>query len=386
MNEAVLILANGKVFKGQSFGAAGIATGEVVFTTGMTGYIETLTDPSYYGQLVTQTFPLIGNYGFIDSDIESNGPHLTAYIVRNLCDTPSNFRCGCTLNDYLKKHNIIGLMGIDTRALTKIIRSSGVMNGVIASSEYATELLNRDRGALLSSLASFKVVDAVKNVSCASNTLLQTVNNESGDRYAQGVRSNATPPCNSPRLVLWDFGAKGNIARSLIKRGCTVECVPYNTTCEKILSKNPAGVLLSNGPGDPAENTTVIEEIKKLMSHNIALFGICLGHQLMARAAGAKTIKLKYGHRGANHSVLDTRSHRVYITSQNHGYAVDSNTLSPNMFVSFINTNDGTCEGITYNDKPFFSVQFHPEAASGPLDTNFLFDDFIKILGGRDAK
>lgn len=366
MEEAILILANGKIFKGQSFGAAGLATGEVVFTTGMTGYIETLTDPSYFGQIVTQTFPLIGNYGFIKNDIESDGPHLKAYIVRNLCNTPSNFRCNEPLENYLKNHGIIGLCNIDTRALTKTIRASGVMNGVIASGDYVKKLLDRNREELLKELKDFKVTDAVKNVSCVSSELLQNNN-------------------QNKRIVLWDFGAKGNIGREMQKRGYSIENLPYSSTCTEILSKNPSGVLLSNGPGDPADNPLVIAEVKKLMEHNIPLFGICLGHQLMALAAGAKTIKLKYGHRGGNHSVLDTRSHRIYITSQNHGYAVDSDTLPTNSFVSFINTNDGTCEGVMYNDKPFFSVQFHPEAAGGPLDTNFLFDEFTKVIGGHNA-
>lgn len=372
MKDAVLVLANGRVFKGHGFGAEGTAKGEVVFTTGMTGYIETLTDPSYFGQIVNQTFPLIGNYGFIEADKESLSPHLSAYIVRNLCSTPSNFRCDKTLEEYLAAHGVVGLCDIDTRALTKILRSNGVMNGVVINGAGAKELLEGDKSAILNELKNLKTADAVKNVtlSAVGDSPTNNQNNQNNQKK---------------KVILWDFGAKGNIKKCLLSRGLDVENVLCDTKASDIIKKRPDGILLSNGPGDPADNESIIDEIKKIMDSTIdgkriPLFGICLGHQLMALAAGGRTTKLKYGHRGANHSVLDTQTHRVYITSQNHGFAVDCSSLPCGAFSRFINTNDGTNEGIVYSDRPFFSVQFHPEAAAGPLDTGFLFDEFVKLI------
>ena len=372
--KAWLILADGTVFEGTSIGAVGTTIGETVFTTGMTGYIETLTDPSYYGQIVTQTFPLIGNYGVMPADFESKKSWVRGYIVRELCEEPSNFRCAGSLNDFLKEQGIVGICGIDTRALTKRLRESGVMNGMIVSGE-CPEVSDK----LLEEIKNYKIEKAV-----------ESVQHSEGESLPPGLSPQAvlaTPPSagesprNAPHVVLYDFGAKLNIQRELEKRGCRVTVVPYNTTAEEVIKQNPDGVMLSNGPGDPADNVDVIEEIRKLCEYGkIPIFGICLGHQMLALARGAKTSKLKYGHRGGNHPVKDTTTNRVYITSQNHGYAVENTSLPSFAKMSFFNVNDGTVEGVDYTDIPAFSVQFHPEACGGPHDTNFLFDRFIKMM------
>lgn len=376
--KAFLILADGTVFEGTSIGATGSTIGETVFTTGMTGYLETLTDPSYYGQIVTQTFPLIGNYGNIPQDYESIKSWVRGYIVRELCDQPSNFRCSGHLNDFLKAQGIIGICGIDTRALTKHLRESGVMNGMIVSGKNAENLRSLD---LIEKIKEYKIINAVK--------LVQT---KEGEVSPCAPASSALPAVASatlsaggaPHVVLFDFGAKLNIQRELEKRGCKVTVVSYNTSAEEVIKMQPDGIMLSNGPGDPAENTEVIEEIRKLCEWNktslIPIFGICLGHQMLALARGCKTCKLKYGHRGGNHPCKDTETGRVYITSQNHGYAVENTSLPSYAKMSFFNVNDGTVEGITYTDIPAFSVQFHPEACGGPHDTNFLFDKFLKLM------
>lgn len=355
-----IVLENGQVFAGKSFGAAGEAIGEIVFTTGMTGYLETLTDPSYYGQIVVQTFPLIGNYGIIPSDFESSSLHLKAYIVREWCQVPSNFRCEGELDTFLQKNNIVGVYGIDTRELTKIIREVGVMNAKI------TATLD-DRDTMLAEIKNYKIVDAVKTVSSRE---ISVTKGEPGGY----------------KVVLWDFGFKENIRRELNKRGCEVITVPANTTAEQILNLKPDGVMLSNGPGDPADNKEIIEELSKLSKSGVPIFGICLGHQLLALAQGAKTAKLKYGHRGANQPVKDLKTGRVYITSQNHGYAVEADSLPETARLSLLNANDGTCEGIKYLNMPAFSTQFHPEASAGPLDTGFLFDQFIDLIREENLK
>lgn len=368
---ALLVLADGTIFEGKSLGAEGIVTGETVFTTAMTGYCETLTDPSYFGQIVTQTFPLIGNYGVIPEDYESRKSFVRGYIVRELCEKPSNFRCGGDLSSFLKAQNIIGITGIDTRKLTKILREAGVMNGMIVSgdSKEASEIRKSlenpsEKAKILEKIKSYSIVDAVKSVSAGKNEFGTDVKTE-----------------GSKKVCLMDFGAKYNIQRELEKRGCKVTVVPYNTTCDEIIKMAPDGVMLSNGPGDPAENVGVIAEIKKLCDYGkIPVFGICLGHQMLALARGAKTSKLKYGHRGGNQPVKNLETGRVYISSQNHGYAVENETLPAFAKLSFINTNDNTCEGIDYTDIPAFSVQFHPEACGGPHDTNFLFDRFVQMM------
>lgn len=389
MSKAFLVLADGTVFEGQSIGAKGSSIGETVFTTGMTGYLETLTDPSYFGQIVTQTFPLIGNYGIIPEDYESKKSWVSGYIVRELCDLPSNFRCSGDLDSFLKNQNIIGICGIDTRALTKKLREAGVMNGMIISNSDETPIVNDE---LLAKIKAYRVEKSVETVSCSK---LGIRNAELGidDGFIKYNSIAKTWPetnhniyhIKKPvRIVLWDFGAKHNIQRELEKRGAEVIVVPYSYTAEDILKLNPDGIMLSNGPGDPADNVGVIAEIKKMCDAakegKVVIFGICLGHQMLALARGAKTSKLKYGHRGGNHPVKDMETGRIYISSQNHGYAVENDTLPSYAKLAFINSNDGTCEGVTYTDIPAFSVQFHPEACGGPHDTNYLFDKFIKMI------
>ena len=343
-----LTLQNGKQFVGTRFGADGEVIGELVFTTGMTGYVETLTDPSYYGQIVTQTFPLIGNYG-ITPDFESKKPWVSAYIVREKCDNPSNFRCEETLDKYLKDNGIVGVYGVDTRELTKIVRESGVMNAAITSRPVTD----------FSAIKSYVIKDAVKSVTCKE---VEYFGNPDGIK-----------------VVVWDFGAKDNIVRELVKRGCYCIKVPSTYTAEQILALNPRGLMLCNGPGDPAENVEIIENLKKLAG-KLPIFGICLGHQLFALAMGGKTKKMKYGHRGANQPVKRLATGRVYISSQNHGYEVISSSLEGVGQLSYINANDNTCEGFDYPQLNAYTVQFHPEACGGPQDASFLFDKFIKNM------
>lgn len=338
-------LENGKVFEGISFGAEKETIGELVFTTGMTGYLETLTDPSYYGQIVAQTFPLIGNYGIIPEDAESAKCWLTAYIVREKCDAPSNFRCEKTLEAFLKEQGIPAVYGVDVRELTRTVREAGVMNAALTFKPLKD----------FSALKSYRVRGAVSAVSSS----------DSGEKGKE----------NGLRVVMYDFGAKGNIERELLKRGCKVISVPADTSAEQVLSLNPDGFMLTNGPGDPAENTEVIENIKKLAGKK-PIFGICLGHQLFALAMGGRTRKMKYGHRGANQPVKRLSTGKVFITSQNHGYEVVSSSL-PCGTLSFVNGNDNSCEGMDYPEVNAVTVQFHPEACGGPHDANYLFDEFI---------
>ena len=351
---AYLILENGTVFEGKAFGAEKETMGELVFTTAMTGYLETLTDPSYFGQVVIQTFPLIGNYGVIPSDFESDSPSLKGYIVREWCQVPSNFRCEGDLDTFLKNSGIPGIYGIDTRALTRIVREYGVLNCKIS---YSPEVSKEE----LEEIKNYVIEDAVESTT---------------------IKEKETYKAEKPELnvVLMDFGAKHNIGRELVKRGCNLTVVPSNTTAQEIVEMNPDGIMLSNGPGDPSKNVQIIEELRKLCESKIPTFGICLGHQLLALSQGAKTEKLKYGHRGANQPAKEIDTGRVYITSQNHGYAVVNDSLPENGVVSFVNGNDNTCEGVRYTNMPAFSVQFHPEACGGPLDTAFLFDRFIDMI------
>ncbi len=351
---AYLILENGTVFEGKAFGAEKETMGELVFTTAMTGYLETLTDPSYFGQVVIQTFPLIGNYGVIPSDFESDSPSLKGYIVREWCQVPSNFRCEGDLDTFLKNSGIPGIYGIDTRALTRIVREYGVLNCKIS---YSPEVSKEE----LEEIKNYVIEDAVESTT---------------------IKEKETYKAENPELnvVLMDFGAKHNIGRELVKRGCNLTVVPSNTTAQEIVAMNPDGIMLSNGPGDPSKNVQIIEELRKLCESKIPTFGICLGHQLLALSQGAKTEKLKYGHRGANQPAKEIDTGRVYITSQNHGYAVVNDSLPENGVVSFVNGNDNTCEGVRYTNMPAFSVQFHPEACGGPLDTAFLFDRFIDMI------
>lgn len=351
---AYLILENGTVFEGKAFGAEKETTGELVFTTAMTGYLETLTDPSYYGQVVIQTFPLIGNYGVIPADFESDSPSLKGYIVREWCQVPSNFRCEGDLDTFLKESGIPGIYGIDTRALTRIVREYGVLNCKIS---YSPDVTKEE----LDEIKNYVITEAVESTTIKEKEHFDA---ENGDL----------------NVVLMDFGAKHNIGRELVKRGCNLTVVPAHTTADEIKAMNPDGVMLSNGPGDPSDNTEIIAELKKLCDFGIPTFGICLGHQLLALSQGAKTEKLKYGHRGANQPAKEVETGRVYITSQNHGYAVVSDSMPENGKVSFVNGNDNTCESVNYTNMPAFSVQFHPEACGGPHDTAFLFDRFIELM------
>lgn len=344
-----LVFADGDVIEGVAFGAAHAAVGELVFTTGMGGYIETLTDPSYAGQIILQTFPLIGNYGVIPEDFEGKSAAY-GYVVREWCEHPSNFRCEMTLDAYLKKAGIPGICGVDTRAITKKIREEGVMNAMISDTKDVD----------LSEIAAYSVRNAVAAVSCKES---YTVSPETPSRH----------------VVLLDYGTKQNIIRELVKRGCAVQVLPHTATAKEILALAPDGVMLSNGPGDPAENQAEIATLAELAG-KVPIFGICLGHQLLALALGGKTEKLKYGHRGVNQPVTDLVTGRTYMTSQNHGYAVIAGSIPGIGSVRFRNANDGTCEGVDYPDKHAFSVQFHPEAHSGPLDTSFLFDRFIGMM------
>lgn len=351
--KAYIILEDGHIFCGESFGAVDDVVGELVFTTGMGGYIETITDPSYYGQIVMQTFPQIGNYGMIEEDSESDSPRLFGYIVRDLCTDPSNFRCQSTLDEYLKKHNVVGICGVDTREITRIIREAGVMNAKI------TTTVPSDKPK---DILEYRVKDAVSSVSCRTPFTAP----------AEGVKL-----C---RVALLDFGAKRNIIRELTRRGAEVTVLPHDTDAETLLGYDK--IMLSNGPGDPAENTQIIKNLKSVVGKR-PIFGICLGHQLLALACGGSCEKLKYGHRGVNQPVRQIETGRVYISSQNHGYAVISGSLPKGARVSWTNANDGTCEGVEYPELSAFSVQFHPEACSGPHDTSFLFDKFISMGGAE---
>lgn len=354
--KAFLILEDGTVFEGTSIGSTKEIISEIVFNTSMTGYLEVLTDPSYAGQAVVMTYPLIGNYG-ITPDMESEKPWPDGYIVRELSRMPSNFRCEGTIQDFLKKHDIPGIAGIDTRALTKILREKGTMNGMITTNE------NYNIDEIISKLKEYTTGNVVDKVTCKASSKL----NGKGKKVA-----------------LLDLGAKKNIARSLNQRGCEVTIYPAHTSAEEILASNPDGIMLSNGPGDPKECTEIIKEIKKLYDSEVPIFAICLGHQLMALATGADTHKMKYGHRGGNHPVKDLETGRVYISSQNHGYVVDTDKLDPNVAVpAFINVNDGTNEGLKYTGKNIFTVQFHPEACCGPQDSGYLFDRFIDMMNKK---
>ncbi len=355
--KAFLILEDGHVFTGKGIGVDKDVISEIVFNTSMTGYLEVLTDPSYAGQAVVMTYPLIGNYGICREDMESKRAWPDGYIVRELSRIPSNFRCEGTLEDFLVENDIPGIAGIDTRALTKILRESGTMNGMITRNE------NYNLDEILPKLKEYKVTGVVKKVSCTEKSVL---------------------PGEGLKVALLDFGAKSNIADSLNQRGCEVTIYPADTPAEEIIAANPDGIMLSNGPGDPAENTYIIEQIKKLYNTDIPIFAICLGHQLMALATGCKTYKMKYGHRGGNHPVKDLQTGRVYISSQNHGYVVDTEQLDPEIAEpAFVNVNDGTNEGLAYKNKNIFTVQFHPEACPGPQDSGYLFDRFINMMQNR---
>jgi carbamoyl-phosphate synthase small subunit len=361
---AMIVLEDGNVFHGYSIGEAGEVTGEVVFNTGMTGYQEVLTDPSYCGQIVTMTYPLIGNYGAIYDDEESYKVHVKGYIIREMCDYPMNFRLDSNLDEYLKSHNIIGIEGVDTRALTKILREKGTMNGILTTN------MDIDIDEKMKEIHEYTIKNPVDEVSVKESEFHE--GNGEGKKY---------------RVSLLDLGLKRNIIRSLQKRNCDVHVFPAWATAEEVLSVDPDGIMLSNGPGDPKDCEKSIDTIKNLMGKR-PMFGICLGHQLTALACDGDTEKLKYGHRGANHPVKDIKKDRTYITSQNHGYTIIEDSLDKNkMEVTHINMNDGTVEGIKYLNSNVVTVQFHPEASPGPKDTAYLFDEFLMMMdkGGKNA-
>ena len=359
--KAFLILEDGTIFTGAHIGANKEIISEIVFNTSMSGYLEVLTDPSYAGQAVCMTYPLIGNYGVCRLDAESRQAWPDGFIVRELSRIASNFRKDITIQTFLEEQGIPGIAGIDTRALTKILREKGTMNGMITTNE------KFDLDEILPELKKYTTGNVVEKVTCPSKYEIK-----------------GGP---GKKVALLDLGAKNNIALSLARRGCDITVYPAFTKAEEMIADGPDGIMLSNGPGDPKECVGIIAEIKKLYSTDIPIFAICLGHQLMALATGADTYKMKYGHRGGNHPVKDLETGRVYISSQNHGYVVDMDKLDPKIAVpAFINVNDGTNEGLSYTGKNIFTVQYHPEACPGPQDSGYLFDRFIKMMEvGKNA-
>lgn len=393
--KAFLILEDGTIFEGTHIGACKEVISEIVFNTSMAGYLEVLTDPSYAGQAVCMTYPLIGNYGVCREDMESRRAWPDGFIVRELSRIPSNFRCDITIQEFLEENDVPGIAGIDTRALVKILREKGTMNGMITTNT------NYQLDEILPKLKAYTTGKVVDIVTCKEKYMLPAAKELSdngpisgsaqfkADEYEKGIREKKPSMVRALngqglKVALLDLGAKDNIAKSLAARGCEVTVYPAGTKAEEIIAAKPDGIMLSNGPGDPKECTEVIAEIKKLYDTDITIFAICLGHQLMALATGADTFKMKYGHRGGNHPVKDLETGRVYISSQNHGYVVDMEKLDPQIAVpAFINVNDGTNEGLSYTGKNIFTVQFHPEACPGPQDSGDLFDRFIEMMGRK---
>lgn len=402
--KAFLILEDGTVFTGTSFGAAKEVISEIVFNTSMAGYPEVLTDPSYAGQAVCMTYPLIGNYGVCLEDMESVRPWPDALIVRETCHVPSNFRSDESLDAFMKKYDIPGISGIDTRALTKLLREIGTMNGMVTTDEHY------DLQIILPQLKKYTCGKVVEKVTCKEKYMVPGAKDlsengpisghaffdsneyekyQDGDKSCKEKRPSLVRNLNGQglKIGLLDVGLKENIVRSLSMRGCDVTVYPAWTPAAEILADQPDGIMISNGPGDPKECTSIIAEVRKLYESNVPIFAICLGHQLMALATGSDTFKLKYGHRGGNHPVKDLTTGRVYISSQNHGYAVDESSVNPAIAEPlFVNVNDGTNEGLVYKGKNIFTVQFHPEACPGPQDSGFLFDRFLEnIKEGRNT-
>ncbi|MDC1050796.1 glutamine-hydrolyzing carbamoyl-phosphate synthase small subunit [Candidatus Marinimicrobia bacterium] len=353
---AKLILENGIILKGYALGKIGLSSGEVCFNTGMTGYQEILTDPSYCGQLITMTYPHIGNYGLNSVDIESSKIYAKGLIIKEACDFPSNFKSEINLDEYLKDNNIIGIQGIDTRYLTRIIRDEGAMNAIISSND----LNNINLQKILSTHPRMSGLDLVREVTCNKRYLWNNI--------------------KGYKIAVIDYGIKYNILRILESYGCNLEIFPASCTSDDILGVNPDGIFLSNGPGDPAAVRYGISTVKKLLNTTIPIFGICLGHQILALALGAKTYKLNFGHRGCNHPVKNIKNNKIEITSQNHGFSINADSIPIDVIVTHTSLNDNTIEGIELNNKPVFSVQYHPESSPGPHDSSYLFNNFIELI------
>jgi len=369
--KAILMLADGRAFSGWSVGATGETLGEVVFNTSLMGYQEVLTDPSYRGQIVTMTYPLIGNYGLNAEDVEARRIALAGFVVREYCPTPSNWRSRTSLHEYLGHHGIVGIAGIDTRALTRHLREQGAQTGIIST-------VDLDMKSLARRAAGYPTLDGrdlVREVTCSAPY---------GWTDTVWSMNAAGPPQNSPGggryfVVAYDYGIKHNILRLLVHAGCRVEVVPASTPADEVLARNPDGIFLSNGPGDPAAVEYAIAETKKLLGKK-PIFGICLGHQILCLALGGKTYKLKYGHHGGNQPVMDLTTQKVEITAQNHGYAVDVDSMGGDVVCTHLNLNDQTVEGMEHRNLPVFSVQYHPEASPGPHDAGYLFNRFVKLM------
>ena len=357
--KGIIYLEDGTIYKGKGFGYKGTKVGEVVFNTAMTGYQKTLTDPSYREQIITMTYPLVGNYGINDTDNESEGIHAFGLIAKDICFKPSNWKCMKNIDEWLKEEKVPGVYDIDTRELTRKIRNSGTMKCLITTEELSLDVLKNI-------MADVKLgVDQMKTAGTDDIKTLTAVEGKF-------------------KVAVIDLGVKKSILKELNNRGCDLTIFPYGSTCSDILSINPNGIFITNGPGDPKAATKTIEEVAKLMEKDLPIFGICMGHQILALASGGSTFKLKYGHRGCNHGVFDKNTGRSYITSQNHGYSVNGESIIlKGLEITHLNLNDGTVEGMQHISKPIFSVQFHPESSPGPNDTGYLFDKFIALMEGE---